>query len=102
MAFALIFVGLLLVVSSVRGTTSDLVKQVQSDFTGPGNFIWWMTVVFLLGAIGYIPGLKLLSRALLGLALLALFITKGNPSQSGGGFFAQLLQGLGKATTSKG
>jgi hypothetical protein len=98
MAFALIFVGLLLVISAVRGTTSDLGKLVQSDFTGQGNFIWWLVVIMALGAIGYIGPLRTLSKAMLALVIVVLIVSKGNPKMPQGGLFAQLMNELGRAT----
>lgn len=78
MGFALIFIGILLAVSAVRGTIGTLAKLVQSDLTGKHSFVWWIVVVFFVGAIGYIPPFRILSRALLALVIISLFLTKGN------------------------
>lgn len=99
MAFALIFIGALLAVSAVRGTTSQLGALVRSDFTGQGNFIWWVAVVLAIGAIGYIRPLQALSKAFLGLIIVVLLLSKGNPiKMPQGGFFAQLFNSLKNAT----
>jgi hypothetical protein len=99
MAFALIFIGVLLAVSAVRGTTSQLGALVRSDFTGQGNFIWWVAVVLAIGAIGYIRPLQALSKAFLGLIIVVLLLSKGNPiKMPQGGFFAQLFNSLKNAT----
>lgn len=99
MAFALIFIGLMLVVSAVRGSYSQLFKLVKSDFTGPGNFVYWTAIVLLIGSIGYIKPLQTLSRAFLGIIILVLLLTKGNPNNTGGGFFSQLLSQVGAGTS---
>jgi hypothetical protein len=99
MAFALIFAGLLLTVSAVRGTHSDLFALVKSDFTGSGNFLYWLAVVLIIGSIGYIKALAPMSKAFLVLIVLVLVVTKGDPTKSpGGGLFAQLVQGIGSST----
>lgn len=99
MAFALIFVGLLLTVSAVRGTYSQLFTLVKNDFTGQGNFLYWTVIVLIIGGIGYLPPFRSLSRALLVVIVLVLLLTKGNPNGLGGGFFAQLVQGIGSAAS---
>lgn len=87
MPFALIFVGILLLVSGVRKTASppaspNLVTLIQGDFTGKNNFLYWMGAIIAIGLIGYISELKGLSTALLVLVVVVLFL-------SNGGFFAQ-------------
>ena len=95
MAFFFIFAGLLALVSAVRGTHAQLGALLKSDFTGPGNFIYWTAVVLVIGSIGYLKPFRTLSRAFLVLIIIILLLTKGNPNLPGGGFFAQLLSGLG-------
>jgi hypothetical protein len=82
MPFALIFVGVLFLVVGYRGTERDLITLLKGDFTGPGNFIWWIVSIMVIGALGYVPKLKSLSDGFLVLVLLVLFIS--NP-----GFFSQ-------------
>lgn len=103
MGFALIFVGILLALSAVRGTTGDLARLVTGDLTGSGSFVWWLVVLMLIGVIGYIPPFRLLSRAFLAIVILALLLTKGNPNLPQGGLFGQFNAELSKATaTSQG
>lgn len=95
MAFALIFAGIILTVSAVRNTHGCLYALLKRDFTGQGNFIYWIFAVFVVGSIGYIPTLTKLSRAFLALMVLSLFLVRANPNGQGGGFFAELTQALG-------
>lgn len=99
MAFALIIVGFVLLASAVKNSQGDLYKLFSGDFTGPSNFIYWMISILIIGAIGYIPKLKPLSTAFLGLVVLVLFLTKGNPSGIGGGFFAQFTKQVASTQT---
>lgn len=72
---ALIFVGL-------RGDPAALLALVESDFSGPNNFVYWLAAMAILGALGYIESLKGLSRLFMVLVLIVLFLDNG-------GFFAQ-------------
>lgn len=100
MGFALIFIGAMLTISAVRGTTGDLAKLVQKDLTGSNSFVFWLVIVLIIGGIGYIPPFRTISRAMLVLILLALFLAKGNPLLPSGGFFQQFNRELSAATGS--
>jgi hypothetical protein len=77
MPFALIITGIIMVVAAVRGTHVCLVNTVKGEFTGPGNFTYWVVAILILGLIGYSETLRPLSNGLLILILLALFLTRG-------------------------
>ena len=105
MAFVLIIIGVVLLISSVKNTVTStptggpgLFTLVQGDFSGPNNFVFWMVSILLIGALGYIPKLKPLSVAFLTLVVTVLFLTKGNPSSTGGGFFSQFANALNSTT----
>lgn len=85
MPFALLIVGLLLVVSAVRNTSDDLLKLVKSDLTGKNNFSYWMISILIIGSIGYIPSMAKLSRSFLVLVIVTLFL-------SNNGFFDKFNQ----------
>ena len=94
MALSFIVIGLLLLVSAVQNTQSQLFALVKEDFTGPDNFFQWMFALAFVGAIGFIPRMRGFSVALLTLVLLAIFLKRGT------GFFDQLtaaFQGTTKA-----
>lgn len=99
MGFAIIFVGVLLAISAVRGTTPQLAALVKSDFTGQGSYLWWLVAVLIIGSVGYIPPLRTLSRAMLVLVVIALIINKGNPLFSQGGLLASLSSQLTGSTS---
>ena len=101
MSFALLFAGILLLVSGVRGTQGDLFALLKNDFTGPGTFFYWSLVVIVIGSIGYVPRLRPLSRVFLVLLIVVLFLAKGNPNAVGGGFFFQLTAGLGSTNAAQ-
>jgi hypothetical protein len=106
MPFALLIIGAVLLISAARGTVTTgpnggpgLFTLLESDFTGQNNFVFWFVIILVIGAIGYVPKLKPFSVAFLTLVILVLFLKRGNPGSAGGGFFAQLLQGVGTTQT---
>jgi hypothetical protein len=63
------------------------------DFSGKGNFFYWVLAIVAIGAIGYLPKAKPVSDGLLVLIILALFLAVGKPG-SNGGVFGQLTAAL--------
>jgi len=88
-----------MLIAAVKNTQGNLSALVKGDFTGQNNFIYWIAAIMIIGALGYVPKVKPFSVALLGLVILVLFLTKGNPAGVGGGFFAQLTKGLATTQT---
>lgn len=86
MPFIFIIVGVVLVISGVRGTSSDLVTLVKGDFTGSDNFIYWVLAIGAIGALGYVQNLKDFSNALLALVIISLILRE--QKNGAGGFFA--------------
>jgi hypothetical protein len=79
--------GLILIVTGVRGTvnsgTPSLVSLVKDDFIGTDPFWKWMLAILLIGAIGYIPNLRPISRAFMALVIVVFLL-------SNNGLFTQL------------
>lgn len=94
MPFALLIIGVVLLTAGVRNTQNTLFSLLKGDFTGQSNFVFWFVSIMIIGSIGYIPKLKPISTGFLVLVLMVLFLTKGNPSGVGGGFFAQFTSAL--------
>lgn len=92
MPIAFLIIGALFLTAAVRGTISTttvngtqqegLLPLLQGEFTGTNNFLLWMVAIWLVGALGYIPGFKPISNAFLALLLIVIFL-------SNKGFFAQ-------------
>jgi len=99
MPFALIMIGVVLVVASVQNTQGTLFTLVKGDFTGPNNFFYWVAILLVIGTAGYIKPLQPVSRAFLVLLMVVLFLSKGNPQNAGGGVFAQLTSALNIQTS---
>jgi hypothetical protein len=83
MPLILIAAGIVLIITGIKGNPSSLWGLVQGDFTGANNYVYWMVSILVLGALGYIPQLKNVSRLFLLLVIVVLLIHNQ-------GFFAQL------------
>lgn len=97
MPFTLVFVGLVLIVSGVRDTQSQLGKQVAGDFTGSGNFVFWLASLGAVGALGYVPELKKFSIAFMTLIIIAMILAQQKDGK--GGFFATFYSALQSGPT---
>lgn len=103
MPFAFIIVGVVMVISGVRGTSQDLLTLVKGDLTGKNSYLYWLIAILLIGSVGYVPSLRSLSRAFLALVLIVLVLKVGNPSTGNGGFFQQFsaaIKQISQPTTS--
>jgi hypothetical protein len=87
LAFVLVTVGLLMIVTGARGTYSQFGSQVASDFTGSQPFTYWLAAIGTVGAIGYIDTLKTFSRLFLTLILVSMILANK-------GFFAKFTAAL--------
>jgi hypothetical protein len=83
MPFALLVVGLVLIVTGFQNTYKQMGQQVVSDFTGQGNFFYWLIAIGVIGALGYVKSLEMFSRAFMALIIIMIFI-------SNKGFFSQI------------
>jgi hypothetical protein len=88
MPLIMILIGLLLIISAAHGETKTLFSLIHGDFTGQGNFVYWIASIVAVGAVGYIKPLRPLSIGFLVLILITLFLKNGN------GFFAQLTSAI--------
>lgn len=87
MAFVLVIAGILMVVTGAKGTYAQFGQQVASDFTGPGNFTYWVVAIGAVGSVGYIEALRGFSRMFMALILIAMVL-------SNKGFFAKFTDAL--------
>lgn len=120
MPYAFIVVGLIMIVTGARNTFRQFGAQVAGDFTGPGNFTWWIASLGAVGAVGYIPKLRPVSISFMTLIVLVFVLAEKGlfpkltaalkagptapsaaaPSASSTGFLTMLSQNLLGRTTS--
>jgi predicted membrane protein len=99
MPLLLLIIGAMLASSAYNGTTGELQKAVVKDFTGNGNFIYWLVSIGIVGGIGYIPRMEHVSKAFLVLILLVIVLANSGTSGTGG-FFAQFADAIKNFTPS--
>lgn len=111
MPIAFIAIGALFLIAAVRGTITDNGKQpglltlLKSDFVSTdakGNFLVWLVTLWIVGALGYIPGFRPIANALLFLIILVLFLSNSKAAGQGGifaEFNAALTSGAGNTAT---
>lgn len=90
MPFALVVIGLLMIVTGAKDTHKDFAKELASEFTGQPkeNFLWWIVAFGAIGAVGYAPQFRTFSRTFMGLMIVVLLL-------SNAGFFAKLQEAIG-------
>lgn len=94
MPFAFIIVGVVLAISGVKGTSTQLLTLVKGDLQGTNSYLYWIVAILVIGSVGYIPNFRSLSRAFLILVLVVLVLREGKSTNAGGGFFAQFTAAL--------
>lgn len=77
MPFALVTIGLIMIVSGSRDTYAALGRELVADFTGPGNFTYWLVALGAVGSLGYIPALRGFSRGFMALILISMVLKNG-------------------------
>jgi hypothetical protein len=87
--------GLILIITALKGDPGALWTLMQGDFSGKGNYVYWMFSILVLGSLGYIQQLRELSRLFLVLVLLVLLLDNK-------GFFAQLQAFINSSQTAGG
>lgn len=87
MPFLLVIVGLTMIVTGVKNTSAQFGQQLVGDFTGSGNFTYWLVAIGSVGALGYVPDFKQFSRVFLALIIIAMVLRNG-------GVFSQLTAAL--------
>jgi hypothetical protein len=93
MPFVLIFFALVLLVTGFRGTTGQLFTLLEEDFVSSDGFLPWALAILGIGAIGYIPKIKHISDAFLGLVVLVMLLANRS-------FFGNLSTAFSSAGTS--
>ena len=100
MPFVILFIGAVFLAAGIRGTQSNytsggnsypgLFSLLQGDFSGPGNFLYWLAALGAVGAVGYVPKFKPVSNAFLVLIILQMILKNGKQ----GGLFDQFKSAL--------
>ena len=71
MGIVALAIGIILIVSAVRNSQGALFTALGQDVP---KFVVWFAAIFAIGAIGFIPGLKPISRLLLALVIIVIIV----------------------------
>jgi hypothetical protein len=66
-----LILGVILIVAAIRNSQGALFAALGVDVPG---FVVWAAAIFAVGVVGYVPGLKTVSRGLLALVIVALVL----------------------------
>ncbi len=71
--------GIILIVAGVRDRVTNgnpsLMSLVKDDFTGNNPFWKWMLAILLIGALGYIPAMRPISRGFMALVIVVFVLS---------------------------
>lgn len=90
MIIFVLLIGAILVTAAFRNTQGDLFAALSKDVP---DFAIWGAAIVAIGAIGFIPGLKPISRGLLALIIIVLVVNNYVNIEKG---FAAAWQSEGK------
>lgn len=109
MGFILLIIGLLMIITGARGTYAQFGSMLAAEFTNPiqanslggtsaiqaatSSYTNQAIAIGLIGGLGYIPAIQLISRWALGLILLVILLANNSGNT---GFFPQLTAALQK------
>lgn len=69
MILVALFIGAILIVAAIRNSQGALFAALYQDVPG---YVIWAAAIFAVGAVGFIPGLKPVSRGLLALVIVVI------------------------------
>jgi hypothetical protein len=108
MPLFLLFMGLLAIITAVKGNTSQVASQIEADFTGAGSFWYWIGAILILAVVGRALGLPEAAKMLIGLILAVYLLSqpglwaKGVAALNVSAPAAAPSQDVGAATTATG
>lgn len=98
MILVALLIGALLIVAAVRNSQGALWSALTRDVPG---FVVWAAAILAIGAIGFAPGLKPISRGLLALVVLVIVVNNYKEILAGFGQVAQPSGGVQVKDSSK-
>lgn len=96
MAWAFLFVGVLLLIAAWKKKQGDLFKLLKDDFTGEGNFFYWVLAIIALVALGSFRPIRPVTDAFLGLVILIIVIA---PYRNGRDLFSEFRSQVKEGTS---
>lgn len=96
MAWGFIFIGMLFGIAAYKKKHQELFDLLKDDFTGEGNFFYWVLAIIALVALGSFRPIKPVTDAFLGLVVLVIIIA---PYRNGRDLFSELRSQVKEGTS---
>jgi hypothetical protein len=77
MPLVFLCLGILFLVTAIRGTHEDMFSLLKSELWGKDSFLPWVSAFLVLGLLGYYKPVRPMTNALIGLIVLVLILTQG-------------------------
>ena len=74
MPFALVIIGLLMIITGINNTYSQFGSQLQTDLGGSKGFLVWAVALGAVGALGYVQNLRTFSHYFMALILISFIL----------------------------
>lgn len=96
MAWGFLFVGALFLIAAWKKKHKELFALLKDDFTGDGNFFYWVLAIIALAALGTFRPIRPVTDAFLGLVILVIIIA---PYRKGRDIFAEIRSQIKEGTS---
>lgn len=96
MPLFLVIVGVIFLVSAIRGNQNDLIDLLKADFSGNNNFILWVLAIIVIVSAGTFKPIKPISDAFLGLVILVIIVAN---YRNGKDLFSSFVQQVKEGTS---
>jgi hypothetical protein len=96
MAWGFILVGALLLVAAWKKKHGELFDLLKDDFTGEGNFVYWVLAIIALIALGTFRPIRPITDGFLGLVVLVIIIA---PYRNGRDLFSEFRSQVKEGTS---
>ena len=96
MAWGFLFIGMMLLIAAWKKKHKELFALLKDDFTGDGNFFYWVLAIIILAALGTYRPIRPVTDAFLGLVILVIIIA---PYRKGRDIFSEFRSQIKEGTS---
>lgn len=96
MAWGFLFVGALFLIAAWKKQHKELFALLKDDFSGSGNFFYWVLAIIALVALGTFRPIRPVTDAFLGLVILVIVVA---PYRNGRDLFSEFRSQVKEGTS---
>lgn len=96
MAWGFLFIGFVLLTAAWKKKHKELFALLKDDFTGEGNFFYWVLAIIALNALGSFKPIRPVTDAFLALVILVIVIA---PYRQGRDLFSEFRSQVKQGTS---